>query len=360
MNTGICICTYKRADLLVRLVDQIHQQDVKPIVLIIVDGYPASNEVREKVNTKNYPGIRKIIYVPSNHANLPYQRFLGWLVAIKEDIGCLIYFDDDICLTSTNSIQTLIEPMEKDLHIVGVTAVVSNGDVSGYNTNEAWVDQRKQSGSPHWFIRFFGSSRKVIPGGVSVVGTRNLPDFQGKPYEEVKWMSGRVMAIRLEKVDKSFFSQDLFAMYELRIGKAEDTFFSRRISTRGKILISFESYIRHPEDDEPQAYPTRSCQYGYAIAYSRKLLNDDCVPFHTPSLANRVPLILNYIGNIFINWLAAVRYPKGYRFSYAWGYMKGAISGITRVPSTKNLTPNIRWMEDAENAVQQHINLKSA
>ena len=74
-NLSICICTYKRPELLSLLIDDIFGQSIIPDQLIIVDGDPSSGRVISILATN--PCLTEIYYLPSNHGNLPYQRYLG-------------------------------------------------------------------------------------------------------------------------------------------------------------------------------------------------------------------------------------------------------------------------------------------
>src|SRR5690606_4490425 len=143
----------------------------------------------------------------------------------------------------------------------------------------------------------------------------------------------------------------LFATYELRIGKAEDTFLSRRVGFNRRLLMAFEASVEHPDADISRAYPNEAQQRAYAIAYSRRLLNDDFRPFSKPHLSDRIALVKSYMGNIVLNWFSGLLSRKKDSFAYAWGYTLGGIRGLIQKPTAHTLTPHIDWWADAEAAL---------
>src|SRR5690606_30859384 len=107
-NISICIPTYKRTHLLKLLIQDLFQQNTQPDHIIVVDGDPNSGSVMEMLNTLD-SSIR-ITYVPSNHGNLAYQRYLGWKAVDMLNVEILIYLDDDERLLQEQVIEYLINP----------------------------------------------------------------------------------------------------------------------------------------------------------------------------------------------------------------------------------------------------------
>lgn len=159
------------------------------------------------------------------------------------------------------------------------------------------------------------------------------------------------MAYRVTALDQRCFSADLFALTHVQCGLGEDTFLSRQVGTKGRLLMAFNTQVEHPDDDTPKAYPYRARKLAYATAYSRRFLNDHYRDPHPPTLSDRLALLKNYVGVSFFAWLRAITSFKVYRFAYAWGYTQGAIRGLLQKPTAKNLTPQIDWWQDAEEAL---------
>lgn len=354
---AICICTYKRAHLLQKLLLDIFNQTCLPSFLIIVDGDPESGTVAQMLASLKFPPGCRIVYVPSNHGNLSYQRYLGWKMASISKCNILLYFDDDLRIFQADSIDKTIAPLFwKNENIVGVTANASTGDISKHKNSEALVDRIKWEGfKPAFLVRWFGAARNLAPGSFSPAGHRLMPEYHGRDYEPVDWLTGRVMAYKMEVLSDDCFSENLFSCYHKGYGKAEDTFLSRKVKFRGKLLMAFCAHFEHPDDDLPQAYPTGAYRLGYATAYSRRLLNDNYRGFDPPHFSDRLALVKSYLGTSCLNWWRAFAAPKRHRFAYAWGYTLGAFRGMIQKPTAKNLTPHINWWQDAEEALRQAI-----
>jgi len=353
LRLNVCIPTYKRATLLKRLLQDISSQTMQPQAVIVVDGDSASGEVLQMLTNAVLPAAWRVIYLPSNHANAPYQRYLGWRIASEIGGDVLLYFDDDLCLHQPDAIAKVIAPFTWDeSDVVGVTAEVQTGDVSQLPGTEALRDRHGPFLSA--LIKLFGSSAHVPPGGLSPVGHRRLPVHEERDeYAVVQWLRGRVMAYRMNVIDQNRFSQDAFAMAHIRCGLGvDDTALSREICSAGKMLEAFGTGIEHPDDDTPKAYPYRARRLAYATAYSRRFLNDHYRSPAPPTLSDRLALLKNYVGVTAFAWLRAITSFKTYRFAYALGYTQGAIRGLIQKPTAKNLTPRIDWWGDVDEALK--------
>jgi hypothetical protein len=140
----------------------------------------------------------------------------------------------------------------------------------------------------------------------------------------------------------------------------EDTFLSHRVSHKGKMLLASEVVLSHPDDALPNSYPIQARNLGYAIAYSRRLLNDYYRGNLPPRLSDRIALLKSYIGHILLSWCRVFMKISSYRHltAYAWGYSLGAIRGLLQRPTAKNLTPEINWRKDAEAALANQVTLE--
>lgn len=345
---AVCIATFRRVHLLQGLLLDLVQQTVQPDCLIVVDGDPSTGDVPNMLQSLSLPTPWQVLYVPSNHGNLAYQRYLGWRLAQKHRV--LLYFDDDLRIPLPDTVEKIVAPLYSDEQpdVVGVTAPSVTGDISCFAETEAL--QRRSDGVTKLASRL-GSARDLHPGALSPTGNRILPEAGDTRYSEVEWMYGRVMAYDLESLTKDYFSPDLFAMYELRLGKAEDTFLSHMVTSRGRVLLATCTTVEHPDADVPKAYPYKARALAYAIAFSRRFLNDHYRVTEPPHFSDRVALIKSYAGNTILNWWRAFTSFKAYRFAYAWGYTLGALRGLTQRPTAQNLTPNIDWWADAEAAL---------
>jgi glycosyltransferase involved in cell wall biosynthesis len=356
----LCICTYKRPQLLKKLLQDVARQTQWPDAVIIVDGDPASQEVATLPATMDLPATWRLLYLPSNHANLSYQRYLGYKAAKNLNTKILLYLDDDLRISQTDAIEKVLSPFFWGKgKISGVTATFQMGGHSQHpEVATLWDLQHYNHGRLHLLVRLFGNAQKIPPGGLSPSGYRRLPLDQGQDYAQVDWLRGGVMAYSMQALSEECFSEDLFAMTHVRCGKGEDTLLSRRVGSTGQLLLAFCAQFEHPDDDLPKAYPHQAYKFGYGLAYSRRLLNDHYRVFDPPRVADRFALVKSYLGTACLNWWRAVTRPKRHRFAYAWGYTLGAFRGMIQKPTAKNLTPHINWQADADAGLKNLIILQ--
>jgi glycosyltransferase involved in cell wall biosynthesis len=356
-NFAIGICTYRRVHLLKKLLLDLTKQSCQPNYLIIIDGDQRSMAVPEMLSELDFPTSWHVLYLPSNHANLSYQRYLGYKAAKNLDAQILLYLDDDLRISQTNAIEKVIAPLtwEGD-KIAGVTAPSQTGGFENVQDAEALIDRDYQSRAvTPLLVKIFGAARRIPPGGLSPSGHRRFPLNQGNNYSPVEWLQGRVMAYSMRALSEECFSEDLFALDHIRCGLGEDTFLSRKVGSTGKLLLAFCVQFEHPDDDLPKSYPYQAYKFGYASAYSRRLLNDHYRGFDRPLLSDRIVLVKSYLGTAGLNWWRAVTGPKKHRFAYAWGYSRGALRGLLQKPIARNLTPQINWHRDAEAALKNLV-----
>ncbi len=355
-NLRLCICipTYRRVSLLQHLLYDMSLQTVKPETLVIVDGDPGSGEVLNMLSGSTLSAAWRTVYVPSNHANVAYQRYLGWKVARQTSASILLYLDDDLRIEQRDAVERVILPLTQEPGVVGVTArIISGGNPDAFREAPVLRDRSTKLGPIlSRMVKWLGS--KIPPGGLTPTGNRRLPEGK-EEHEAVHWLYGRVMAYTMDAMDEDCFSGDLFALCAIHCGMGEDTFLSRRVGAKGRLLIGWNATFLHPDDALPCAYPIQAHRLGYAIAYSRRLLNDDCRYPDPPTLADRLALVRSYLGNILLSWGQALVHPARHRFAYAWGYTVGAARGLIQRPSARRLTPYINWARDAEEAVRAAI-----
>lgn len=351
---AICICTYKRTELVERLITDIFDQSVLPKKLIIVDGDPASGKVASMLENTNKPDGMNVTYIPSNHGNLSYQRYLGWKILAYEHPEYLIYFDDDLRINENDVTYDILCIFDSHKEVVGVTATTQNLHLDRLAVEPVLLDRLES----HNNQGKQDSRQREKAGGYLPTGNRIPPEFSNGNVANVKWLQGRVMAYRFDVIDIECFSEDLFSLTYVNCGLGEDTFLSRQISRKGDLLIIDGLNIEHPDEALPNSYPIKAYNLAYATAFSRRFLNDHYRITEQPHISDRLALIKSYLGNNFLNIIHAVRHPASHRFAYARGYFMGSLRGIIQKPTAKNLTPNIDWYKDAEEALTHAIEIQ--
>jgi glycosyltransferase involved in cell wall biosynthesis len=349
MKLAICIPTYKRAALLAALLDDIAMQSLQPDTIVVVDGDPSSGAVRSHLRQRTR--ISDFLFVPSNHANLAYQRFLGAKVASGHDL--LVYLDDDLRISQPDAIEKLIAPLKKEnaLYAAG-TAVIQFPAVQRADDADAVANRIMDSlTGPGLLTRLLGAARHAEPGGITPLGHR-IPPRSCEPYVEVQWLRGGVMAFRTEILTDDFFSTDLFALTHVKCGLGEDTYLGRRALVHGKLYMANNAVFHHPNADPPKAYPIDAFRMGFASAYSRRFVNDTFRGISPPTIADRAALLKGLVGAGAVSVWKAMSTRSKTRFAYSAGFLTGSAKALLRAPKAHMLTPNISWWKDATAACE--------
>jgi len=349
INLEICICTYKRPQLLHQLLIDLLNQTIIPDIVSIIDGDPFSGEVENLIDSMK--GFN-FIYVPSNHANISFQRYLGWKVAKRSNAEVLLYLDDDMRIYQEEAIDTLLRPfLEVDETIVGSTAPII------FPTKT--VDNSRRKSFANRFLsklKLFSWNDQNTPGSLSATGVRILPvEFTPEGYGRVKWAYGGVMAFKMNKLGEDSFLEDSFAIHHIGCGLGEDSLISHIASKKGDIYLVPSAEFVHPNADDSKAYSREAYKFGYATAYSRRLINDH----HQGGsiLTNRFSLLRSYFSNNFINLLSFITTMDSKTLKYSLGYLLGSLRGLFQKPVASKLTPEIDWWGDAEVALSKMVEI---
>jgi len=335
----VAIPTYRRASLLSDLLGDLLQQSVQPESLVVVDGDPSSGEVRTMLEMHDISKKVPTWLIPSNHANLPYQRYLGWLSGVRLGAEVVGFLDDDLRITKGSILQKLLQPFDRPSSgghaAAGVTAEIQVGGGAG------------DADKPVKIVSYERYAGDITAGGHRYP----LPAKSEGEWTPVRWFRGRVIFLRMDALDASIFSHDLFAMYEKRVGKGEDSVLGLRVSSHGEIAYFHTRGIVHPGFTAPVAYPASGFARGRAIAYSRRLINDNLRYPERPTLRDRVGLLKSYAGTTMLLLMNALVSPSREKFAEAAGFASGSAAGLMVPPWAERLTPGLKWEEEAERAM---------
>jgi GT2 family glycosyltransferase len=334
----ICIPTFRRSHLLLQLLADLGVQTRKLDRLVIVDGDPFSGELRQALSGEFPRPSCPLVYVPSPHPNLPFQRYLGWRAS--EGSEFLFFLDDDIRIHQKDFLELLLRPLQQP-DVVGVTARIDFSNRTRRQRAAPWVR----------FLRRFGNSHHLPPGSLTSTGERVPPMADGPPYEPIGWLRGAVMGCRRSALTEDSFSPDLFALARHGCGLGEDTFLSFKLRDRGILVFARCAPVEHPDADLSRAYVCDGFGLGYARALSRRLLNDHCRGFALPRWSDRSALLRSYLGNLLVLCLRPdLRRPSRTAGLLA-GYVAGIFQGLLRSPTAARLTPDIHWHAAADKAL---------
>ncbi|HUG81627.1 MAG TPA: glycosyltransferase [Bryobacterales bacterium] len=346
---AICIPTYRRPRLLRRLLADLAQQTLWPEQLIVVDGDPSSRDARDVAEYAGFD-IPSVTYVPSNHANLPFQRYLGWRAAARQ--RWLVYVDDDLRVPDKEALEKLILPLEAlPGEVAGVTARI---EFPNRPAGHASVDESSSEGSVlRALARRFGSAHRTQAGGLTPVGYRKPPAHAAESYAATQWLRGGVMAFDRDVLDEECFGECLFALADVQAGLGEDTIISMKAARRGRLL--FARYVRfvHPDDDSPKAYAFEGYRAGWAHAYSRRLINDSYRGSEPPTWADRAALVRHYLGKNLLNLRQCYLCADWDKWNFAAGYAWGTVWGLCQPPNARRLAPGVDWQRDAADCLRR-------
>lgn len=343
----VCICTYKRPQLLTQLLSDLRGQSVLPDQVIVVDGDPDSGDVKAVLEQDR---AFSFVYVPSNHPNISYHRYLAWKTAAQIRARIIIYVDDDIRIPQRDTLFLLLGPLanENDA-LVGSTAPIM---FPALPTATARNDVRFSVIGIRTLMRSFSWRRTSLPGSLTPTGGRMEPaEYTAEGYGRVKWAHGGIMAFKMSLLSEDCFLDDSFALHHIGYGMGDDTLLSHIASFRGDICLVPSARVTHPNTDASKAYPAKAFRLGYATAYSRRLINDHYR--ESPLLVDRLALIRSYVSINIVNAIEFMISFRLYPFLYAIGYLLGSVRGIVRKPVARDLTPNIDWRQDATEALSR-------
>jgi glycosyltransferase involved in cell wall biosynthesis len=342
---AVAIPTYKRVPILNELLTDLLRQTLLPSEIIIVDGYPESREVESLLSQFQFPSGLLVQYIPSNHPNAPYQRFLGSCSATN--CKWLIFIDDDIRIKQTDVIEKIIAPFMWDHRfVVGISPKIV---FPSRKTPPQNHPKRK-------YMKFMHSSYRLSPGGLTPSGDRVPLIETTQDYDCVEWLRGGVMAYRKNILSKEIYSEDAFALSQIRCGLgADDTFLSHSVGQYGELLQANCVTVEHPDVEASKIFSSNTKQLGYARAYSRRFLNDHYRLTDTPRFSDRLALVRSYLWSFLLNWISALGSFSGSKFAYAWGYTLGIFRALLQRPAARNLTPNIDWQTEAERALAKRV-----
>jgi hypothetical protein len=161
------------------------------------------------------------------------------------------------------------------------------------------------------------------------------------------------MAFDRDLLDERCFGEPLFALAEMRSGLGEDTVISMKAARKGRLLLARYARFVHPDEDSPKAYAFEGYQAGWALAYSRRLINDSYRGFDPPTWADRTALVKHYLGKSVLNLRRCYLSADGEKWNFASGYAWGCVHGLFRRPDPRRLAPGVDWKSDAADCLRR-------
>ena len=251
MKFTLIVCTYKRPQPLVKLLESVVVQSLYPDHILIVDGSP-DDRTQDVLQEQPFKGL-SYYKVPPEHRGLTKQRNYGIArVAADQDVVC--FLDDDIVL-KPDYFSVLLDTYTQYPDALGV---------GGYIINDtAWKAIPKDYQCPANQYCYDGytrpdGSRFVLRKKLGLDANRppaHLPDFahgrsvsflppSGKIYPVEQFMGG-VASYTLDALKKQQFSE-----YFEGYGLYEDADFTFRLSQEGALYVNTGAQLYHYHDPD--------------------------------------------------------------------------------------------------------------
>ena len=249
LNFNLIICTYKRAESLLRLLKSVRAQSLYPDRILIVDGSPDTKT--EKMLEVNQFLNLEYFKVDENDRGLTRQRNYG-INRLNSNCEIVCFLDDDIILEK-DFFKEIIRTYKIKPEALAVSGYISN-DINWQKTEEpdgignghfildGWS---RVEGSRFGMRRKFGLAPDAAPG--------MMPDFShgystaflppSNMIYEVEMLMGGITSYRT-----SIFKELSFSEYFEGYGLYEDADFSLRLAKKGKLFVNTAARLEHHHD----------------------------------------------------------------------------------------------------------------
>ena len=244
MKFSLIICTYKRPNPVVRLLDSVQEQRLYPNEILVIDGSPdaITGEVLAKKDHENLIYFR----VEEEDRGLTRQRNVG-ISRVSEDMEIVCFLDDDVVL-KPNYFEKLIGTYKNYPDAIGVGGYILNDGIWRKKEDMKEPGEYKYDG----WERELGS-RNVLRKKLrllSDVPPGYMPEFanglsigflppSGKVYP-VEFFMGGVASYR-----KKLFRKIKFSQYFEGYGLYEDMDFCLRASKLGQLYVNTAAQLYH-------------------------------------------------------------------------------------------------------------------
>jgi len=246
MKFSLIICTYKRPEPLLELLQSVNNQCLYPDEILIIDG-SFDNKTEIILNENQFKNL-KYFFVDDQNRGLTKQRNFG-IKNVKSNIDIVCFLDDDTILED-NYFKELIKTYEIYPEALGVGGYISNETKwekvnADYkpSINEFYFDGWKRKDGSRFVLRKKLNLDSNTPPGFSPLFSHGrsigfLPP-SNKIYE-VEQLMGGVSSFR-----KLIFETFSFSTYFEGYGLYEDADFTLRVAKTGKLYLNTAAKLSH-------------------------------------------------------------------------------------------------------------------
>ena len=249
MHFSLIICTYKRPQALLTLLQSVKQQTLYPNAILIVDGSP--DDFTKEVLIQH--SFSNLVYfkVDAPDRGLTKQRNYG-IARVSQDSVVVCFLDDDTIL-APNYFEEIIKTYTIHPEALGVGGYITN-EVSWQNVGDGYVSTvnefyydgwKRKDGSRFVWRKKLGLDSDVPPGCSPAFSHGRSVGFlppSGKVYP-VEQLMGGVSSFR-----KTVFESFQFSTYFEGYGLYEDADFTLRVSKVGQLYLNTAAQLEHHHD----------------------------------------------------------------------------------------------------------------
>ncbi|MEI7560922.1 MAG: glycosyltransferase [Actinomycetes bacterium] len=269
---SVVIPTRNRGELLVKCIDAILKNSIKPDQIIIID----SSDPDKRKNVENLSNL--IVQEFTDIKSAAVQRNQG-INEVKTDCKYVSFLDDDV-IVPENYFSKLISCIE-NYGFIGISGLAINVEnASGFkpkNRLERYVSQI--------FLLDSNKNGVLLKSGV------NVPvKIRGTLPVETEWLIG-CSIWDFQKIKNLRFEEDFYGQ-----SLGEDVIFSLKASSRGKIAVDPTIIINHLESSIMRPNPE---EFFYMWIRNRKRIVDQMrsgfikyLAFHWANLGKIIQIIL--------------------------------------------------------------------
>lgn len=249
MNFSLIICTYKRPQALLTLLQSVKQQSLYPDAILIVDGSP--DDATKIVLDQNAFQNLNYFKVEEKYRGLTKQRNYG--ISKVQKLSEVVCFLDDDTVLASNYFEEIIKTYTIYPEALGVGGYICNEVAWQYvgmeyepKSNEFYFDDwKRKDGSRFVWRKKLGLDSNCLPGFLPEFSHGRSVGFlppSGKIYEVEQLMGG------VSSFHMSVFQQFQFSTYFDGYGLYEDADFTLRLSKTGKLYLNTAAQLEHHHD----------------------------------------------------------------------------------------------------------------
>lgn len=247
MRFSLIICTYKRPEILLRLLSSVKKQETYPDEILIIDGSP-DDKTLQAVKSKDFTSLN-YFQVKEKDRGITRQRNFG-VSKVQEGVEIICFLDDDVVL-ETNYFKELLKTYRKKPDAIGVGGYILAEVEWKKNVPPSFEDYEIDG-----YVRKLGS-RNVLRKRLGLLSDKApgvMPEFSngystgflppsGKVYP-VEYFMGGVASYKKELFDKISFSS-----YFEGYGLYEDLDFCLRASSLGQLYVNTAARLHHLHEE---------------------------------------------------------------------------------------------------------------